>query len=107
VAAADEAWNDVTKLMQDRRTRAVGEQLCRAIGSISANIAEGYSRSSGRERAHFYEYALGSARESREWYYQGRHVLGDLTTSARMTALSSIIRLLTVGLSHERPRKLT
>lgn len=73
---AELVWHDVTKLMQDRRTLGLSDQLYRAVGSISANISEGYSRSGGRDRARFYEYALGSARESRGWFYKGRHVLG-------------------------------
>ena len=68
--AAEIGWVDDTKLWQDQRTRALSDHLYRALGSISADIAEGYSRSSGRDRAHFDEYALGSARESRGWYYK-------------------------------------
>ncbi len=63
--AADLGWEDVCKLVRDRRTVGLADQLYRAIGSISANIVEGFSRGSGRDRARFYEYALGSARESR------------------------------------------
>ncbi|HIE25796.1 TPA: four helix bundle protein, partial [Candidatus Poribacteria bacterium] len=62
---ADLGWYDVTKLMRDRRTIVLSEQLYEALGSISANIAEGYSCGTGKDRARFYEYALGSARESR------------------------------------------
>jgi hypothetical protein len=40
----DLAWADVTKLCQDRRTLGVSDQLYRAVGSISANLTEGYSR---------------------------------------------------------------
>ena len=61
-------WQDVTKLYRDQRTVTVAGQLCRALGSISANISEGYSRGTGKARAQFYEYALGSSRESRGWY---------------------------------------
>ena len=57
--------------MQDRRTIGLADQLYRSLGSIGANLAEGYSRGTGKDRAHFYEYALGSARESRDWYYIG------------------------------------
>ena len=92
--AADLAWNDVTRLAQDRRTRGLSDQLYRAIGSVSANIAEGYSRGTGRDRARFYEYALGSARESRDWYYKGRHILGETVTSHRINLLTQVIRLL-------------
>ena len=64
--ASDIGWSDVTKLTGDRRTLAVADQLFRALGSEGANIAEGYSRGSGKDRVRFYEYALGSARESRD-----------------------------------------
>jgi len=56
---ADVGWHDVSKLVQDRRTIGLSDQLYRAVGSISANIAEGYSRGTGSDRARFYEYALG------------------------------------------------
>jgi len=75
--ASDLAWFDVTKLMHDRRTVSLLDQLYRAVGSIKANIAEGYSHRSGKDQARFYEYSLGSARESRGWYYDARHILGE------------------------------
>ena len=81
-------------------------QLCRALGSISANIAEGYSRGSGRDRSRFYEYALGSARESRDWYYKARHVLGQPVVDHRLDLLSQIIRLLLVMIPDQRGRTL-
>ena len=56
--AADTGRHDVTKLAQDRRTIALSDQLYRSLGSISANIAEGYSRGSSRDQARFFEYAL-------------------------------------------------
>ena len=85
--AAEVGWQDVTKLAQDRRTLTISDQLYRSLGSISANIAEGYSRGSGKDRARFYEYALGSARESRDWYYKARHVLGETVTAHRLDLL--------------------
>lgn len=91
---ADVGWDDVTKLMRDKRTVGLSDQLYRALGSISANLAEGYSRSTGKDRARFYEYALGSARESRDWYYKGRHVLGEEVTGHRVRILTQIVRLL-------------
>ena len=99
---ADLAWSDVTKLTQDHRTRGLADQLYRATGSVSANIAEGYGRGTGRDRARFYEYALGSARESRDWYYKGRHVLGEPVASHRLDLLTQIIRLLLTIVPAER-----
>ncbi len=99
---ADIGWHDVTKLTRDRRTIALSDQLYRALGSVSANIAEGYSRGSGRDRARFYEYALGSARESRDWYFKSRHLLGEVVFRHRLQILTSVTRLLLTIIPKER-----
>jgi four helix bundle protein len=98
----DLGWEDATALMKDRRTFGLSDPMHRAVGSTSANIAEGYSRATGRDRAHFYEYALGSARESRDWYHKGRHVLGNTVTAHRLQILSEIIRLLLTTVPQQR-----
>lgn len=72
---ADLAWFDSGKLAKNRRTLAVADQLFRAASNISSNVAEGYSRGTGKDRARFYEYGLGSIREARDWYFKSRHVL--------------------------------
>ena len=99
---ADLGWYDVTKLISDKRTLDLSDQLYRAIGSISANLAEGYSRNTGKDRARFYEYALGSGRESRDWYYKGRHVLREEVTSHRLSLLTQVIRLLLTMVPQQR-----
>ena len=99
---ADIGWGDTTKLTQDRRTLGLSDQLYRAIGSISANLAEGYSRRTGKDRARFYEYALGSARESRDWYYKARHILSEDVIEHRLDLLSNIIRLLLTMIPQQR-----
>jgi len=90
---ADICWQDVVKLARDRRTCAASDQLYRAAGSVSANLSEGYSRSSKKDRARFFEYALGSARECRGWYYQSRHLLDEAVVLHRTELLTGIIRL--------------
>ena len=102
VFVADVGWHDVTKLMQDRRTLRVADQLYRSLGSISANLAEGYSRGTGKDRARFYEYALGSARESRDWYYKSRHILPEQVIQHRLRLLTEIIRLLLTMVPQQR-----
>jgi four helix bundle protein len=101
----DIAWPDVTRLARDPRTVSLVGQLFRAVGSIDANLAEGYSKSSRRDRVRFYEYALGSAREARGWYWKGRHLLRDRVTTHRIDLLSEIIRLLLAMI--RRPRDTT
>ena len=95
-------WHDVTELAKDRRTIGLADQLYRALGSISSNIAEGYSRGTGRDRARFYEYALGPARESRDWYFKARHILGAPVTGHRLDLLTEIIRLLLTMVPQQR-----
>lgn len=98
---ADMAWADADQLARDQRTRRVAQQLYSAVCSIGANLAEGYSRESGRDRARFYEYALGSAREARDWYYKGRHVLGQ-SAGEQMEILTQIMRLLFAMVKDQR-----
>ncbi len=102
----DVGWQDVTQLTRDRRTLALADQLYRALGSVSANLAEGYSRGGGRDRARFYEYALGSARESRDWYFKSRHVLGEAVAGHRLQVLTEVIRLLLTMVPQQRERSL-
>lgn len=103
---ADLSWPDATKLLQDKRTLDLSGQLLRAVGSISANFAEGYSRGTGKDRARFYGYALGSARESRVWYYQGRHVLTVSVANHRIKLLTQIIRYLLKTIPEQRGQTL-
>lgn len=78
------------------------DQLTRAVGSISANIAEGYSRASVADRLRFYEYALGSTREAIAWYDTLQIELGD-TLTVRQAILVQIRRLLLTTLRNSRP----
>jgi hypothetical protein len=53
---SDLCWEDVSVLLKDKRTVSLADQLYRAVCSIGANVAEGYSRSTGKDRALFYQY---------------------------------------------------
>ena len=102
---ADLCWRDVTKLTADRRTIGLADQLYRAVGSIGANLAEGYSRGSAKDRVRFYEYSLGSAREARDWYFKARHLLGEAVFSHRAKLLAEIARLLLTTIPEQRAIK--
>ena len=101
---ADVCWQDLAALMGDKRTRPISDQLYRAVCSIGANVAEGYSRGTGRDRAHFYQYALGSARESRDFYFKSRFVLGSVIFEHRAQTITQIIRLLLTMIPDQRGR---
>ena len=103
---ADRAWVDVTRLGADPHTRWVAADLCRSVGAICSDLSEGYSRSSGRDRVRFYQYALGSARESRDWYLQGEPVLGETRVALAVELLNRICRLTLSLIPAERRRQI-
>jgi four helix bundle protein len=100
--AGEIGWQDILALSKNNLMWGVVDQLHRSLGSISANLTEGYSRSKGLDRARFFEFALGSARESRDWYYKSRHVLPDEVVKHRMGLLTQIISMLVPMISHQR-----
>ena len=104
--ASSLGWLDVTKLYRDARTMNLAGQLYEALGSIHANLAEGYSRGTGKDRARFYEYALGSARESRGWYHDARFVIGQEIFIHRGKLLTRIIQLGLTMIPQQRGRTL-
>jgi four helix bundle protein len=102
--ASEIGWQDVTTLHKNQLTRDLSSQLIRALDSISANIAEGYSRSTGKDRARFMEYALGSARESRDWYYKAKRVLREEVIDHRINLLTQIVKILSVLVPTQRKK---
>lgn len=99
---ADLVWGDLPKLTNEFHTRPLSDQLYRATGSIGANIAERYLCGTGRDRPRFYEYALGSAREARDWWYKCRGILGQQAADQRFHLLSEIIFLLLKIIPNQR-----
>jgi four helix bundle protein len=88
---SDLAWIDCDDLVNDSRGRAIAWQLLDSAGSIAANIEEGYGRGFGKDYARFLRIALGSARETRGWYYRGRQLLDPHVIMHRMRLLDEII----------------
>jgi four helix bundle protein len=97
-----ECWPDAEKTRHHETTHKVSAQLYAAIGSIAVNIAEGYSRSSGKDRARIFEFALGSVREAMNWYYAAEPVLGESVASDRLDKLEQIRRMLLAIIPRER-----
>lgn len=101
-SAIELAWTDVRTIAGIRPLTSVSDQLYRSVASIAANLAEGFSRGSPMDRARFYEYSLGSAREALVWYEAARHGLSDAVVVDRMDRLSQIRRLMLVMVSQQR-----
>ena len=99
------AWDDTDALLRDPRVKDIAPQLYRAVGSVTANIAEGYARRSRPDRVRYYEYALGSVQESIAWYETAQRALADNVVTARRNDLVSIRRLLLTMIRTERLAK--
>jgi len=98
---ADLSWIDIEPIL-DQKLFSLSDQLYRSVGSISANITEGYSRHSHKEQARFYEIALGSAREAKDWYFKSRHILGSKISLHRIKILTTIVKLLLTMINERR-----
>lgn len=99
---ADIGWEDVVILNKNIITRDAADQIIRSLNSISANIAEGYSRSTGKDRARYFEYSLGEAREARDRYFKTRRVLKPEVVLHRIKLLTQIIKILSAFVVTQR-----
>ncbi len=59
----------VTKLFPKDELYSITSQIRRAAGSVSANIAEGFGRSSQKDKIHFMTIAYGSLLETKNFLY--------------------------------------
>ena len=103
--AHDLVWEDCQYLLKDGRGKKVAEQLIRSVGSISANIEEGYGRGYGKDYSYRMRIAQGEARESRGWYWRGRKLLPSEVLDHRMNLLSEIIAMLAPNIKRQRNYK--
>ena len=95
------ACEDVEKFPNKRAAWIIEEQMLDSLGSISANIAEGFGRKGKSEFAYHLGVAKGSATESQDWY-EKVSLLGFLdedTVNKRITVLEEIQKMLNTLIS--------
>ena len=100
----DLTWFDCEKLLDDHRGKSIAYQLIRSTGSVSANIEEGYGRGFGKDYARFLRIAIGSARESKGWYFRGRRLIDEKWFNHRTQLLDDIISGLVIASNQQRKR---
>jgi len=101
---SDLAWSDCGQLISDVRGKGIAWQLLDSAGSVAANIEEGYGRGFGKDYARFLRISLGSARETRGWYFRARHLLDPALMQERMALLDQIISGLVTTANRQRSR---
>ena len=101
----DECWRDSEVLLKDIRGKELTKQLIRCVGSISANIEEGYGRGFGKEYPQFLRISRGSARESKGWYRKSKFLLNETLIIQRTEKLDAIISMLTKSIQTLEEKK--
>jgi four helix bundle protein len=95
----DLCWKDCETLLKHPLGKPVAQQLIRSVGSISANIEEGYGRGYSKDRLYFLRIGIGSARESKGWYYRAKELLSAEVITHRLNLVGEVIALLVTELS--------
>lgn len=83
---------EVYRIFKDLKDFGFKDQLCRAVVSISNNIAEGFDRSSDADFARFLYMAQGSCSEAKSMIYLAER-LSYIQTAQRETLLASITEI--------------
>ena len=99
----DLVWLDCETLRKDYRGQEIVGQLVRSVGSIGANVEEGYGRGVGTaDYIRILRIALGEARETQGWYFRARHILPPDRIERRIGVTEQIIALLVNTISRHR-----
>ena len=94
--------SDLELLSGIKRAQRLLDQLERAAQSISETFSEGYARRPGRDRLRFYEYSLGSSRESRDVWLKLHRFLTEDRYNAGLELFTRLVQILTVVVRKER-----
>src|SRR4029077_4559398 len=89
----DEFWSDSEIMLKDIRGKEIVKQMTKCVGSISANIEEGYGRGFGKEYPQFLRFSRGSARESKGRYKRCINLLSEKVVEERIRLLDEIIAM--------------
>ena len=94
-------FEDIKKFPRDRSSFIITDQILRAVGSISANIAEGFGRKGQKEFAQFLGFSKGSANESEDWYEKIRILkyMSSAVVDERIGLINEIKKMLNVLIS--------
>jgi len=87
---------DVEKFPRIKGAGVVADQIIRSVGSIGANIAEGFNSRTRKQYINFLDIARRSGAESENWYYKIRDAgfLDNETANIRIATCIEISKML-------------
>lgn len=102
-----DALKDVEKLPKSIAGRVVTGQLIRALGSICANIAEGFNSRTTRLYVNYLDIARNSSSEAENWYYKIRDAkwLNEEMANQRIKTCIEIQKMLQRMITNLEQRK--
>lgn len=88
---------DIDHFPRTTAARVISDQLIRSIGSISANIAEGFGRRNRNDFAYHLGVSRGENNESHNWYHKCGRIkyLSQEIVDKRKASLEEIGKMLT------------
>jgi four helix bundle protein len=98
---------DLELLTNGLAAHVIANQVLRSAGSMSANIAEGFGRRTGKEYTHYLIVARGSTTETLDWYLKCKDLrLIDLDAFAsRRATLEEILKMLNRMISQQLSKR--
>ena len=87
---------DMAQLPRSTVSRVLTDQIVRSIGSISANISEGFLARSTKEYIHYLDIARRTTGESENWFYKLRdaRLIDTKTAELRIQTCVEVSKML-------------
>jgi four helix bundle protein len=87
---------DIQAMPNTRVTAILADQTARSVGSISANIAEGFASQNPREYCRYLVIARKSTSESENWFYKFRDtgLMAESVATGRIETCIEISKML-------------
>ena len=102
-----EVVQDIDSFNSGMTGRVIANQVLRSASSISANIAEGFGRRTGKEYTHYLIVARGSTTETLDWYLKCRdlRLIGSTVFASRRATLEEILKMLNRMISQQLSKR--
>lgn len=87
--------------------RVIANQVLRSASSMSANIAEGFGRRTGKEYTHYLIVARGSTTETLDWYLKCRdlRLIESEVFDKRKAVLEEVLKMLNRMVSQQLAKR--